>query len=91
MVQELKEKEISRLKDQKDAMLKEDARLSSLVDGRLLVQDSLLHIGCMKFTMPHFCISWHQTWPPQPPAVHMFKEKYLEAKVLKARISKLEL
>lgn len=40
MVQELKEKEISRLKDQKDAMLKEDARLSSLVDGRLLVQDS---------------------------------------------------
>ena len=37
------------------------------------------------------CISWHQAWPPEPPAVHMFKEKYLEAKVLKARIAKLEL
>ena len=60
VVQELKEKEISRLKNQKDAMLKEDARLSSWVDDdRPLHQDSggctgvHCYIGYTKFTMPH--------------------------------------
>ena len=96
VVQELKEKEISRLKNQKDAMLKEDARLSSWVDDdRPLHQDSGGCTGVHCYTLVTRSSPCHMSKlaqrSPQLPDVHMFKEKYLEAKALKARIAKLEL